>query len=325
MRWLQFMKPPRLHRGFDWNEAAVNFSMPRPVAFDVPTRLVTAANRAFKRDGERGVRRLLNGPSGPVLRAMGEPFFVNVHGAFAGGVYVGSALPKFWELSPSARFAPIAPAPPALPESLHPFDSILDYQQMLSRRGFVRLGGGSYGSVWGKPAQAWVIKMGSNPEDGWPAYAALVMEKHAANPFAPRIKNLRWHHGKHPFYVAVMERLGMTVNDLNKGSRNWDGAYMGGDPLWQLYQRAYRAVSHWRKGGSGPVSLALIQRRQPELYRLLWDISHELLPQSSLDFHEGNVMVDPAKTRLVVTDPIGITSINTRKSTRRVTSRAIAA
>jgi hypothetical protein len=188
--------------------------------------------------------------------------------------------------------------PPPRTEPLKVFSSKEAYVAHLERHGFERIGGGYYGRVYAKPGSPWVLKIGYDPEDGWPAYARMVMKLHPSNPYAPRIKSLRWHEGgKQPFYVAVMERLGHTIQDIQFRDHE----------MGRLFYRAGDAMRGW---GYPYGDL------DPALVGLTMDIRHLAAQGGQIDFHNENAMVDLTGTRFVITDPLGHSSINTRGQRR---------
>jgi hypothetical protein len=101
------------------------------------------------------------------------------------------------------------------------FCSYDEYISKLERRGFKYLASGSFGSVYHKPGAPYVLKLGCQHGDAWPAYAAYCMDN--PGPFRPVVRSLKWHYDEvHccQFYVAVVERLSATLlqarNDLER-------------------------------------------------------------------------------------------------------------
>jgi hypothetical protein len=88
-----------------------------------------------------------------------------------------------------------------------------DYGAALERRGFVRIGGGYFSEVYAKPGSRRVIKVcQGKADDGWLAYAVWCRSN--PSPFAPTVHRIKWH-GDRTFFVAVIERLDMTVRDIS--------------------------------------------------------------------------------------------------------------
>lgn len=91
------------------------------------------------------------------------------------------------------------------------------YIAALKRRGFERLGKGYFSAAYAKPGSPFVVKVfhGESNLDPWPLYAEWCWNN--PGPFKPVIRALKWH-GEGSFYVAVMERLLITVDELADGS-----------------------------------------------------------------------------------------------------------
>ncbi len=82
----------------------------------------------------------------------------------------------------------------------------------LSKRGYEKLGWGSYSSVWAKPNSSKVIKVGVS-YDSWLNYIEWAMKNGYVGNKAPRVDSFKLHNG---YFTAVMERL----HGLNRDNRN---------------------------------------------------------------------------------------------------------
>lgn len=84
------------------------------------------------------------------------------------------------------------------------------YHAWLLKHGFECIGGGVFSKVYAKPGSDRCIKV-AKAEDAWPAYILWAMRKRYTGTFAPKVYSLKFHHG---YYVAVMERLVCTLQDI---------------------------------------------------------------------------------------------------------------
>src|SRR5258707_15634880 len=85
-----------------------------------------------------------------------------------------------------------------------------EYQAKLATLGCELIGHGLYSSVYSIPNTLdKVIKVGSLDE--WPSYIQWATKNGHAGKFAPKVYSLKFHD---EFYVAIMERLVCTINDL---------------------------------------------------------------------------------------------------------------
>ncbi len=164
------------------------------------------------------------------------------------------------------------------------------YAAALTRRGFVRLGGGYFSQVYAKPGCAKVVKVCFKAdEDVWADYAEWAF--HNPGPMVPRVWSLKWHVD---FCVAVLDRMTETVEDAhdNGTSRNHYVARAFVKPLdarWGAHGRAE------------PVARALDKDGYAAEAALLMTLE-AVFPKHYFDVHAANWMFD-ATGKLILTDP----------------------
>lgn len=91
-----------------------------------------------------------------------------------------------------------------------PFENGEAFIKGLEKRGFVKLGGGYYSTVLGKPDSDRVIKV-TREADGWIDYVHWAAKKGEAGKFAPKVFSYKKIKGKrNDFSVSIMERLEYT-------------------------------------------------------------------------------------------------------------------
>lgn len=158
---------------------------------------------------------------------------------------------------------------------MHVFQDQTTYMDRLVMRGFEVIGKGLYSRVLAKPGSDRVIKIGRG--DDWPRFIMLAMTKRHTGSHAPLVYSLKFHHH---FYVAVMERLLCTMQDVEFNSSQY---------------HHYIAVSVI----SGYHCNTEHQPLPPKLAKFAQLLRDHRL---NTDLHKGNVMLRKDGT-LVVIDP----------------------
>jgi hypothetical protein len=151
------------------------------------------------------------------------------------------------------------------------------FTEYLERYGFVRLGHGSYGTVYEKSGYPWVFKIFKND----PAYLYYVkyIKDNQANANVPRIKG-------HTIainddtYAVRMEKLSPPDEDIIE-----DLEYMAGILSLSLGER--------------PVDVEPIIEAYPGIYKIFTDL---IQSGYRLDVHEDNIMMRGNVP--VITDPV---------------------
>jgi hypothetical protein len=163
------------------------------------------------------------------------------------------------------------------------------YENTLGKLGYQKIGSGLYSNVFAKPNGERCIKVGQF--DQWPHYARWAIEAGYAGNFAPKVYSLKYHDD---FYVAVMERLVATMNDVQAAS----DYRCENNSLWHLYQGFYHAVDDWRETEN-----AIEKNQLPDDLAELKIFASDLRAAGMTgDIHGGNVMVRK-DGHLVVIDP----------------------
>lgn len=100
------------------------------------------------------------------------------------------------------------------------------FMDRLERRGYVKLGNGSYSLVWAKPGESKVIKVGVS-YDSWPLYIEWAMSKGYVGNKAPQIFSFKMYEN---YFVAVMERLYQNKSEQERFTNKISYA-VGGDNI----------------------------------------------------------------------------------------------
>jgi hypothetical protein len=187
------------------------------------------------------------------------------------------------------------------------------FEQSLKRRGFRQIGDGMFAAVYAKPGSNKVIKIAGD-KDSWPIYIAWASKNGYLGTFAPNVTSFRvFDTGYDTFYVAVMERLSMTLRQIEESGQNHPALDKRRDMM---------KYGHFR-------SMAEIKKNVPEWAEFiegLLDCGNE--SGVHFDVHRGNWMV--IDDRLVLTDPFSggsntsaatldaATTFRARKSSMRI-------
>lgn len=167
-----------------------------------------------------------------------------------------------------------------------PFDNAEGFIIALKKRGFIELGSGAFATVLGKEGSDRVIKVIRRP-DGWINYVHWAAEVGEAGKFAPRVFSYKKIKGrKKDFSVAVMERLSYTLEHTPEEHA-----------LKILPQMLWRADTN-------PMAAKFTEMLAPGLVGFLGKMAkHWEIPVQNFDLHDGNLMVRPDGT-FVVVDPV---------------------
>lgn len=192
----------------------------------------------------------------------------------------------FWPSRKSIWAYEVLPTPKPAPLVRDPkrFDDCGTYSKGLRNHGFDHLGGGAYGSVYGKLGKDRVIKVLRRPsEDGWFDYVKWANENGYGGSFAPKLFSYKYHkgHGKDDGYaVAVMERLASSRENPK--------------------HNIMRTMANYAVDNN-PFAKDVLEQAQPGFGKFLEEMrSH--FGRASYDLHGGNFMV--RGDQLVLTDPI---------------------
>jgi len=159
-----------------------------------------------------------------------------------------------------------------------------EYENKLASLGCREIGSGLYSNVFSVPNRTdIVIKVADL--DPWPSYIKWATENGHAGKLAPKVYSLKFHSAGFGYYVAIMERLVCTINEMKFGV---DGRR--GNPV---QVKDYEALAgDWRNEQSDCEAVDLVA-----YYQLL------KLNRFSGDIHDRNVMVRH-DGQIVVTDPV---------------------
>jgi len=91
------------------------------------------------------------------------------------------------------------------------------YEDKIQALGCELLGSGLYSRVYAIPNTDKVIKVGDLDE--WPSYIKWATDNGHAGKFAPKVYALKFHDD---YYVAIMERLVCTINEMRNEGRRTD-------------------------------------------------------------------------------------------------------
>jgi hypothetical protein len=198
----------------------------------------------------------------------------------------------------------------------------------LERRGFRRLGSGWFAAVYHKPGSDKVIKVGSCT-DQWPQYIEWATRRGYGGTFAPRVTSFRSFKSDKgacfSFYVAVMEKLEMTVK---RACDNYEEGAFGKAAIERhksILNRPYSCCGRDVSFKGIEKVAAVDPTLKPFVLGLYGLISHGM----QFDAHQENWMVRKDGS-LVLTDPFGGSStsdsanerLNKVSASVRKTSRA---
>ncbi|PZA13940.1 hypothetical protein DNX69_00480 [Rhodopseudomonas palustris] len=160
----------------------------------------------------------------------------------------------------------------------------------LKKRGYCYLGSGCYSTVLYKPGSNRVVKVSRRP-DNWLDYVLWATKAGYAGTFAPVVHSFRrFNQGLDgEFYVAVVERLVETVNDIERRDRRHRAVKAQG------FLRSYIHANHDQDGVAADRLFAGSLRFAVEL--------RMEFRGAGLDLHAGNWMTRE-DGQLVCTDPV---------------------
>ncbi len=167
---------------------------------------------------------------------------------------------------------------------MNAFSSTDAYISKLYKRGFHKVGSGLFAVVLAKPGSDRVIKV-ALASDMWPEYVEWATLNAYAGKFAPKVYSLKFHNG---FYVAVMERLVCTLQELEKENNYSQNTQ---------YHILAEAIKYW--SGYSRYCKPDIMPNCPDLQAF-----SEAAGESGMfeDLHGGNIMLRN-DGQIVVTDP----------------------
>lgn len=177
----------------------------------------------------------------------------------------------------------------------------IDYDDVssLEEHGYELLGNGAFASVWGRPDEDTVIKIGGDLlDDGWLAYAREIMTGKWDSPFLPVIFSLEVNDYR---YVARMERLDalsgsrMTERLCLKDLAKWVNC-----KLWEMDPKLrYMSDESFAKVREWAVAMA---KDNPEIVPAM-DLIALLAKDFLIDIGPFNCLY--RGNQLVLTDPLG--------------------
>lgn len=163
------------------------------------------------------------------------------------------------------------------------FESATGFKKALVRRGYERLGGGSFSTVYAKPGSDRVIKVTHRP-DNWIDYCLWGEKEGYAGSLSPKVYSFKvFNKGQH-FSVSVVERM---KRDCGRIGRKED-LYVLGDLL-------YRYV-HSENTMCG----LFLEELAPGMADFCLKLKKNF---GELDLHGGNIMVRDNGS-VCVTDPV---------------------
>lgn len=191
------------------------------------------------------------------------------------------AKEELWAANVIDCFKPKQP-----PECKSPFECGISFGNFLEKKGFKRLGSGTFSTVFCKGDSQRVIKV-CHRLDAWMDYIAWSAKKGYCGTYAPRVYSYKYFKGiTSPFYVAVVERLEKTYGMVE-------------DQHPQAF--AYTAFK-WNLQHSNDNAQQLLDLLSPGLSKFTVDVK-DFAKNHSLDLHSGNFMVRKDGS-FVATDPI---------------------
>jgi hypothetical protein len=176
------------------------------------------------------------------------------------------------------------------------------YGDWLESRGYEQLGEGSYATVYARPGDKTVVKVGDG-KDAYPIFLEWAVKNGFAGKEAPAVKSFKRYRRKgsrRTFYVAEIERLEETVEDS------------GSEAIWNEYSNAVGGSDHFSPWVAGE-----------RLEKIATKLTRRVKRSRGLhfDLHDQNFMVR-SNGELVVTDPIFYPNYATGGSSKRAIRRA---
>lgn len=183
----------------------------------------------------------------------------------------------------------VKPPPPIVYKSA--FESGHTFAAALEKKGFKKLGSGSFSMVYAKEGSDKCIKV-CYRLDAWMDYISWAAKKGYCGTFAPRVYSYKYFKGNgvDPFYLAVMERLEGDVGNVK-------------DDHPQAF--TYRAFSWGARNALAHANdnyMRCLEVLNPGMPQFVKDFS-EFCKTKHPDFHTGNFMVRKDGS-FVATDPI---------------------
>lgn len=160
------------------------------------------------------------------------------------------------------------------------------FVNFLHKKGFKRLGGGAFSSVYHKTGSDRVIKINHAP-DQWSRYALWAAKHGWAGRFAPKVYSYKYH--KEGYSVAVMEKLACTVGELRDDKKH---PHYGTLAFLDI---ALRAPANDNMAAAADCF-------QPELSKFMREFAAEFR-HARYDLHAANAMLRPDGS-FVLTDPV---------------------
>lgn len=225
-------------------------------------------------------------------------------------------------------------------ERMTVFRSVETFTKALEKRGFVKIGGGAFGSVFEHPTKGKgrVLKILRTPEsDGWLDYIKWAAQEGQMGKYAPRVYSYKWIKiGEKPRRPWMMEFLGfgcdctMCARAKRRGQKT---PHEGAEPEYgiglavmeklettvaKIKLEDDRAIINglWQYAYQYKNKLAksIVETKQPGLV----EFGEKLLDKfERLDDHGGNFMFRADGT-FVVTDPVASRNVADYKSRWRV-------
>lgn len=209
----------------------------------------------------------------------------------------------FFRLRRRNKVKPVPPAPPA-PVNIFsfcgsynhepktyksPFEEGKAFGHFLEKKGFKRLGSGTYSTVYGKDGSDKVLKV-CHRLDAWMDYISWAAQKGYCGTYAPRVYSYKYFQGKtSPFYVAVVERLKEEVGCIDSSH-----------PQAFTYS-AFKWMSEVEAANDNVTKC--LEGLSPGLTQFSQDFRVFTKDRGCRDFHRGNFMVRKDGS-FVATDPI---------------------
>lgn len=169
-----------------------------------------------------------------------------------------------------------------------PFEEGKAFGHFLEKKGFKRVGFGTYSTIYGKDGSDKVLKV-CHRLDAWMDYISWAAQKGYCGTYAPRVYSYKYFPGKtSPFYVAVVERLEKEVGEIDQGHPQ---AFTYSAFKWMSAVEA--ANDNVKK---------CLEGLSPGLTQFTQDF-RDFSKTRAHDFHRGNFMVRKDGS-FVATDPI---------------------
>lgn len=172
-----------------------------------------------------------------------------------------------------------------------PFEEGKAFGHFLEKKGFKRLGSGTYSTVYGKDGSDKVLKV-CHRLDAWMDYISWAAKKGYCGTYAPRVYSYKYFKGKTaPFYVAVVERLDKEVGGIDASHPQ---AFTYHAIKFLTYPAPEQALNDNVK--------QCLEGLSPGINQFAADFN-QFGAEHSKDFHRGNFMVRKDGS-FVATDPI---------------------